>query len=131
MPNRSQDWLKQASRDLEHAVQSAAAERHEWACFACHQAAEKAVKAVHLHLGQQVWGHVIREGLEALPASCGVTPDLLDAARVLDAHYVPTRYPNGHPAGFPGEHYGRLQSDEALRHARQIVEFCRLQMAQS
>jgi hypothetical protein len=28
------------------------ATRHEWACFAAQQAAEKAVRALHLHLGQ-------------------------------------------------------------------------------
>ena len=55
---------------------------------------------------------------------------LLDAARVLDAYYVPTRYPNGHPAGAPGEHYGSLQSGEAIGYAGQIVEFCRAEMAE-
>jgi HEPN domain-containing protein len=41
MANRWKDWWSQAERDLEHARESAAAERHEWACFAAHQAAEK------------------------------------------------------------------------------------------
>ena len=59
-------------------------------------------------------------------------PDvLLDKARTLDLYYIPTRYPNGHEAGPPGEHYGQLQSNEAIRYAREIVEFCRLQMAGS
>ncbi len=34
MPNRALDWLRQA-------------DRHEWACFAAQQAAEKVVKALH------------------------------------------------------------------------------------
>ncbi len=50
MPSRAQDWLRQALRDLEHAEDARKAGRHEWACFAAHQAAEKAVKALHLHL---------------------------------------------------------------------------------
>ena len=53
MPNRSLDWLRQADRDFEHAIDSRHAERHEWACFAAQQAAEKAVKALHLHVGQK------------------------------------------------------------------------------
>jgi HEPN domain-containing protein len=43
--------------------------------------------------------------------------------------YVPTRYPNGHPEGAPFEHFGRLQSDEAIRHAGEIVEFVRRSLA--
>lgn len=35
----------------------------------------------------------------------------------------------GHPEGAPFEHYGPLQSDEALRYAREIIEFARSQMA--
>jgi len=131
MPDRSQDWLTQALRNLDQAADSAAAGRHEWACFAAQQAAEMAVKALHLRLGQEGWGHVVRRLIEELPAAVAVPSGLLDAARVLDAYYIPTRYPNGHPAGAPGEHYGRMQSDEAIRHARAIVEFCRLQMAGS
>ncbi|HDL85732.1 MAG TPA: HEPN domain-containing protein, partial [Candidatus Acetothermia bacterium] len=48
MPNRALDWLTQAHRDVEQAQDSRAAGRHEWACFAAQQAAEKAVKALHL-----------------------------------------------------------------------------------
>jgi HEPN domain-containing protein len=131
MANRSGDWFAQALRDLEQAADSAAAGRHEWACFAAQQAAEKAVKALHLRHGQEAWGHVVRRLLEELPASISVPAGLLDAARGLDLHYLPTRYPNGHDAGPPAEHYGQLQSDEAVRYARQIIEFCRLQMAGS
>jgi len=131
MPDRSGDWLAQALRDLDQAGDSRTAGRHEWACFAAHQAAEKAVKALHLSRGQQVIGHVIRELLEHLPDSVAVPATFPDMARALDAHYVPTRYPNGHPSGAPGDHYGDLQSREAIDYARQIVGFCRDQMAGS
>jgi HEPN domain-containing protein len=131
MPDRSGDWFTQALRNLDQAKDSAAAGRHEWACFAAQQAAEMAVKAVHLKHGQEAWGHVVRRLMEQLPPTISVSSELLDAARALDIHYLPTRYPNGHPAGAPGEHYGQMQSDEAIHHAGQIVEFCRLQMAGS
>lgn len=55
MANRALDWFRQAERDLEHARDSSRAGRHEWACFAAHQAAEKAVKALHLYIGQEAW----------------------------------------------------------------------------
>lgn len=56
MPSRAQDWFRQAVKDLEQAGESREAGRHEWACFAAQQAAEKAVKALHLHNGQEAWG---------------------------------------------------------------------------
>lgn len=88
-----------------------------------------AVEALHLRLGQEAWGHVVRRLLEELPANVPVPSGLFEAARVLDVHYLPTRYPNGHVSGAPGEHYGTLQSSEAISHAGQILDFCHLQMA--
>lgn len=58
-----------------------------------------------------------------------VPEDLIDRARVLDNFYIPTRYPNGHPQGAPFEHYGRLQSEEAIKYASSIIEFIRSSMA--
>jgi HEPN domain-containing protein len=114
---------------MEQANDSRSADRHEWACFAARQAAEKAVKALHLHLGQEAWGHVVRKLIEELPPSVAVPTALLDKARVLDSFYLPTRYANGHPEGSPFEHYGSLQSEEAIKYAGEVIEFCRSQMA--
>jgi HEPN domain-containing protein len=127
MPNRSRDWLAQAIRDLEQARSSRTEGRHEWACFAAHQAAEKAVKALHLHFGQDAWGHVVALLLAELPSA--PREELLNKAKVLDNFYVPTRYPNGHPSGAPFEHYGPIQSDEAITYAGEIIEFVSAEMA--
>lgn len=124
---RSQDWLAQAERDLEQARESRDSGRHEWACFAAQQGAENAVKALHLHLGQEAWGHVVARLLDELPID--VEADLIDKAKVLDNFYVGTRYPNGHVEGPPFEHYGRIQSGEALQYAGEILELARSQMA--
>ena len=51
--------------------------------------------------------------------------------RVLDNFYIPTRYPNSHPEGAPFEHYGPIQSEEAIRYAREVVEFVRAQMGKA
>lgn len=129
MPNRARDWLNQAERDLEQAQASRDAERHEWACFASHQAAEKAVKALHLARGQEAWGHVVARLLAELPQSVSTPDELRQKARVLDNFYIPTRYPNSHAEGAPFEHYGPLQSEEALRYAHEIIDFVCCQMA--
>jgi len=127
--NRARDWLDQARRDLDQAEDSRRAGRHEWACFAAQQAAEKAVKALHLHVGQEAWGHVISRLLGELPESVAVPDGLVDMGRVLDNFYIPARYPNSHPEGAPFEHYGSPQSEEAIRHAGEILAFVRAQMA--
>ncbi|MDR7543111.1 MAG: HEPN domain-containing protein [Armatimonadota bacterium] len=131
MPNRARDWFNQALVDLEEAEGARAAGRHEWACFAAQQAAEKAAKALHLHLGQEAWGHVVARLLSELPNTTAVPQDLIHKAQVLDTFYVPTRYPNSHPEGAPHDHYGPLQSQEAIRYAGEIIEFARAQMAGS
>ncbi len=61
MAERWGDWLRPAEADLEHARRSLASGDHEWACFAAQQAAEKAVKSLHLARGQEAWGHSPRE----------------------------------------------------------------------
>ena len=129
MPNRARDWLNQATRDLEQAEDSRRAARHEWACFAAQQGAEKAVKALHLHVGQEAWGHVVARLLQELPDTIRVPAELVEKGRVLDSFYIPPRYPNSHPEGAPFEHYGPLQSEEAIRYAHEILEFNRSQMA--
>ena len=129
MSNRYHDWLNQSIRDLEQANDSQNSNRHEWACFAAHQSAEKALKALHLFHNQEVWGHVTRKLIEELPKSITIPDKLQDKARVLDSFYIPTRYANGHPEGSPFEHYGKIQSDEAIQYAGEILAFCRSQMA--
>ncbi len=129
MANRDADWFRQAERDLEQARDSESSGRHEWACFASQQAAEKAVKALHLNRGQEAWGHVISRLLADLPPALPAGEELLDKARVLDAYYIAPRYANGHPEGPPFEHYGALQSREAIAYAGEILEFVRTRLA--
>ena len=127
MVDRSRDWFAQAERDLEHARSSQKEGRHEWACFASQQSAEKAVNALHLSLKQEAWGHVVARLLSELPLS--VPEDLGEKAKVLDGFYIPTRYANGHPEGAPFEHYGPIQSKQAIEYAGEIIAFARSKMA--
>jgi HEPN domain-containing protein len=125
MPSRAADGYQQAQRDLEQAASSRQEGRHEWACFAAQQAAEKAVKAVHLAHSQDAWGHVVARLLVELPA------DLVEKGRVLDAFSIPIRHANSHAEGPPFEHYGPLQSEEALRYAGEILAFAGTRLAGS
>ena len=40
-----------------------------------------------------------------------------------------TRHPDAFPEGPSAEHYGPLQSEEAIGHAREVLGFVRAQMA--
>ena len=80
-------------------------------------------------VSQEARGHVIAKLLVELPDATRVPKDLIEQGRVLDNFYIPSRYPNSHPEGAPFEHYGPLQSEEAIRHARTVADFVRSQMA--
>jgi HEPN domain-containing protein len=67
--------------------------------------------------------------LQELPELTTVPQQLIEKGRVLDNFYIPTRDPNSYPEGAPFEHYGPLQSEEAIRYAGEIIEFVRSQMA--
>ena len=124
MVERSKDWLDQAERDLRQAEASLRDEFFEWACFAAQQSAEKAVKALIQSLGGEPWGHSVASLMDMLPQD--LRPNhLRDFALELDQAYIPSRYPNAHPAGFPGKTFSRKMGERLIGYAQQILAFCR------
>lgn len=128
MGNRYRDWFRQAEADLRHARNALDTEDFEWSCFAAQQAAEKALKALFQRLGLEAWGHTLTVLVGNLPESVDVPEDLADRARMLDKHYIPTRYPNGFESGAPTDFYTAEESRRAIEHAEVIIEFCRHQI---
>ncbi|MEM3476468.1 MAG: HEPN domain-containing protein [Candidatus Bathyarchaeia archaeon] len=125
MVSRVNDWLKQALKDLEHAKKSLELNDYEWACFAAQQSAEKAVKALYQKLSVEVWGHSISHMLSSLPNEYKPSEELIDKAKELDRHYIPTRYPNFHPEGAPLDYYTKEDAKRAVKYAEEIMEYCR------
>ena len=78
--NRARDWLEQARHNLRHAQGSLGLGDYAWACFAAQQAAEAALKGLHLARGQVAWGHSILDLLADLPEDVDVPVDLVVAA---------------------------------------------------
>lgn len=122
---RHADWFRQAQRKLDSARWDIEGEFYEDACFSAQQAAELAVKALLESQGRIEMGHSVRQLLQSVG---GVPQDVLDAARVLDRYYIPTRYPNGFPAGAPMDYYDQPTAEEAVRHAETVLEFVSTQL---
>lgn len=119
---RAADWLRQAELDLSAATDTERSGHHEWASFLAQQSSEKAVKAVHESMGTEAWGHSV----VALLADLDDVPEAVtEAAKGLDKHYIPARYPNSHPQGAPGDLYTRRDAKQALDDAIIILEHVR------
>ncbi|MDK2465258.1 MAG: HEPN domain-containing protein [Candidatus Korarchaeota archaeon] len=131
MVSRSGDWFRQAVRDLEFAKRALEDGFYEWACLIAHQAAEKAVKALHQMLGNEVWGHSVSRLLQALPEESRPPRELVEMAKELDQHYIPSRYPNAHPEGAPMDYYTREQAERAISYASEILEWVRGKVVQA
>jgi HEPN domain-containing protein len=120
---RSRDWMD-AEGDLRHARSDLEAGYYDWACFSAQQAAEKAVKAVFERAGAEAWGHAVADLLEELAGRHPVPERLRDIALELDKAYIPTRYPNAHPAGAPRTRYTRAEAERLIGYAHEILTFC-------
>ena len=121
---RSADWMHQAVGDLAHARHDLAGEFYDWACYSAQQASEKALKAIFQKLGAEAWGHALDELLGELAPHHAVPAEVVQAAKELDKVYIPTRYPNAHPAGSPRSLYTRIEAERSIAHAKCILAFC-------
>jgi len=125
-----QRWLTQAQHDLRAADLVRREGFPEIACFLAHQAAAKSLKAFLYAQGER---YVIGHASHRLVRDCAVYEalfmDLLDGCRQLDQYYIPTRYPNGLPAGIPHDVYTPDQAAKAVELAREIVQFVVDQLA--
>ncbi len=128
MAERSADWLRQAEFDLRHAHHSRDVGDYDWAAFACHQAAERAIKALFQKLHLDAWGHTLSPLLANLPEASLPDALLIDVAKELDKHYIPARYPNGFERGAPVDFYTLKEAEAAIANAEKILDFCRYQV---
>ncbi len=128
MANRYLDWYRQAEADLDHTRHALKDGDYDWSCFASQQASEKAIKAVFQKRSMEAWGHTLTVLIGNLKSVVEVPDYLMQGARVLDKHYIPSRYPNGFDSGAPIDFYTKEESQNAVRIAEDILEFCRHQI---
>ncbi len=126
----SSRWFEEAEYDLDTAAGNLKIGRFNWACFISQQAAEKAVKAIHIRNGDEVErvhsiSSLIKGDMKRSLAGIDQLSRLLASAMELDRHYVPTRYPNGVPYGKPFEFYDEQTARKCVDCARKLIEACR------
>ena len=93
------------------------------ACCLAQPAGEKALKSLLYSLGARRTALLTNALVEMVQeGSKRVSPlvALLDNARELDLHYIPSRYPNGLPSGYPHQFYSQTMAEQALRAAETI-----------
>lgn len=117
-------WWRQARRDLESAEINARNARHEVVCFLGQQAAEKALKAFLYAQGESpVLGHALIELVARAAAYAASLGGLREAAKTLDAYYIPSRYPNGLTDGVaPLDFFEGSDGERALAAAAAILD---------
>ena len=52
-----------------------------------------------------------------------VSEDMFVAARELDRHYIPSRYPSAFEPGYPGMYYDEATAERALEASEKILEW--------
>ena len=121
-------WFQQAYYDLQAARWNIQGGFYDTACFLAQQAGEKALKSLLYYEGARrsaLLTHslveMIREGEKRVKS----LSRLLDQARELDLHYIPSRYPNGIPSGYPHQFYSKKVADQALIAAEKIFSSIR------
>ena len=120
MPERHQDWLRQARLDLDHA-RLAARERHlEWAVFAAQQAAEKALCE---HFRTPQFGHNLNLLVQAVETHTSVAESMRMVCARLNRYDIPTRYPDAFDRGAPAEQFFEADAAQAVADAEEVLRF--------
>jgi HEPN domain-containing protein len=113
-------WFQQAYYDLQAARWNIKGGFHDTACFLAQQAGEKALKSLLYYEGARraaLLTHslveMVREGEKRVRTLAG----LLDQARELDFHYI--------PSGYPHQFYGKKVAQEAVTASEKIFSSIR------
>jgi HEPN domain-containing protein len=118
-------WFQQAYYDLKATRWNIEGGFYDTACFLAQQAAEKALKSILYFTGSRrkaLMTHSTVEMVREVGKKINPLLDLINEARELDLHYIPSRYPNGIPSGYPHQFYGKKNADQALVAAEKIFD---------
>jgi HEPN domain-containing protein len=117
-------WYDQAKYTVCSAQNDLEKNDFVWASFKFQQAGEYAGKALLRALGLPARGHSILMLLKELAEQgLEITEEVKSAARELDRHYIPPRYPDAFPSGSPYEFYDQKTAYSAFQAANTLIDF--------
>ncbi len=119
-------WLEEARGDFTCAEVLLEAAIFNASAFHGQQCAEKALKSVLHGMNLNPWGHSILGLLQDVVDRAPIDNEdtLKSNARILDRHYLASRYPNVWATGTAASHYDAPMALEAIQCANRILEVC-------
>lgn len=115
------NWLKQAEEDLEKAKILFDNKKFDGVTFYSQQAAEKALKAVHI---SKEFGLIKTHDLSLLGRILKLPKELLKKAILLNPFYTASRYPLGEEQAISDQE----NANESLDSSQEILKWCKQQI---
>ncbi|WP_054842188.1 HEPN domain-containing protein [Vulcanisaeta distributa] len=123
MREEAEQWLREATRELELARHLLEIGYLNYAAFHSHQAAEKALKALIIARLRLLppKTHLL-ELAERLRSSGIPVDEVIDDLRDLNLHYLVARYPDA-ANGVPSEVYSKREAQHCVESASRVIEW--------
>ena len=116
------NWLKQAESDMRKAKLLFAGREYDGVTFYSQQAAEKALKSVHLY---KDFGIIKTHDLFILGKKVGLAKDLIEKAILLNPFYTSSRYPLISEEQIISD---EESAKDSLNHSTEILKWCKQQI---
>lgn len=125
MRGETRNWWTQALADLEAAKVNLSASQYYVCAFLCHQAAEKALKAVIIEKLRELPPK--NHNLLRLGERLSLTEGLQAALRRLNPAYTNALYPDA-ANGVPAEAFDEEMAQDHIAYSERVVEWARKQL---
>ena len=83
------------------------------------------MKALYQSVHVDSIGRSVSRMKQSLPIELEPSQQLVEHAKELNKHYIPSRYPNSQPEGAPMDYYTEPEAKRAVEGAERILEFCK------
>lgn len=124
MRKMTENWWKQAKRDIESAENSLRSKDYYVVVFLCQQAVEKSLKALLLHTKRKFFRS---HSLIYLGKSVSIPSTFYSFLRELTPQYVITRYPNA-TEEIPSELYDEEIASDILKKSKEVLAWIEKQL---
>lgn len=125
MRKEIENWWKQSDRDLETAEYNLVGKRYEASVFFCHQAVEKALKA--LLMEKEKVPDISTHSLLVLGKKVGLPSELHSFLMELAPQYVLTRYPDASNEA-PFELFDEKRAEYVFGKAEEVIVWIKKQL---